>query len=58
MKEGDTVKLKAYPGSNRINWKSGTITKIYNTPSMMGEAWITTVEGYKIIEYLEYLEKI
>ena len=57
IQEGDMVKLKT-TGSNRIKWEYGRVTRIFNDPSMAGEAWVTTIEGYKIIEYLDNLEKI
>jgi len=57
MKEGDKVCLNGL-SSNRVKWEMGVITRIYTDPNMAGEAWITTIEGYKIIEYLDNLRKI
>jgi hypothetical protein len=57
--EGDRVRLaeEYKPGSNRITWKSGVIVRVFANHSL-GEAWINTEEGYKIIEYMDYLELV
>jgi hypothetical protein len=54
---GDRVRLAedCKPGSNRISWKSGVIARTFTDPH---EAWINTEEGYKIIEYMDYLELV